>query len=110
MAIEQQCSRRRVRGWLLHKAHALPCLSFVPSASPLSWRLHTQNHKPMFKDYRSKHHHQYNTPSSGGFWLLLIGGAIVGAVVPIMLGSEFSRGSYIGAIAGVVIWLVAASR
>lgn len=62
----------------------------------------------MFKDYRSKQH--YNAPSSGGFWLLLIGGAAVGTAVPIMLGVDFGRGSFIGAAVGVVIWLVAASR
>lgn len=62
----------------------------------------------MFKDYRSKHN--YNEPSSGGFWLLLIGGAAVGTAVPILLGVDFGRGAFIGATVGVVIWLVAASR
>lgn len=64
----------------------------------------------MFRDYRSKHHHQYNQPSSGGFWLLLIGGMAVGTAVPVMLGVDFGRGAFIGGALGVVIWLVAAAR
>jgi len=62
----------------------------------------------MFKDYRSKH--QYNAPSSGGFCLLLIDGAIVGAAIPILLGVDFGRSAFIGEAVGSVIWLVAASR